>query len=324
MRLLTLCCFATLGCAAPLPLFGYPPPGFGPPGFGSSNTSATNQVKVVIKGNYRYIYSNGIPDHQPGRFPNRNNPNTIRPQQYEFRVTMEPRTTRNPTPVSHSPFGVASNGVVFDAATAEFWNRNRSSGWNYEAKSGKINLGLDQSNAHVQPTGSYHYHGLPTGLIQKQGKTGEVTLIGVAADGFPIYAQFGYSDANDAESAVRKMKSSYRIKKGNRPSGPRGRYDGTFVADYEYVADAGDLDECNGRMGVTPEYPEGIYHYYITEDFPYIPRLWRGTPDPSFMRRGPGPGQRGPSGRRGFGPPPFGGPPPGFGQGQGSGRSFSN
>ncbi|MEQ9069480.1 MAG: YHYH protein, partial [Gimesia chilikensis] len=210
MRLLTLCCFATLGCAAPL--FGYPPPGFGPPGFGSSNTSATNQVKVVIKGNYRYIYSNGIPDHQPGRFPNRNNPNTIRPQQYEFRVTMEPKATRNPTPVSHSPFGVASNGVVFDAATAEFWNRNRSSGWNYEAKSGKINLGLDQSNAHVQPTGSYHYHGLPTGLIQKQGKTGEVTLIGVAADGFPIYAQFGYSDANDAESAVRKMKSSYRIK----------------------------------------------------------------------------------------------------------------
>lgn len=319
IRLLTLC-LAAFGSA--VPLFAYPPPGFGPPGFGSAKTNAQNQVKMVVKGNYRYIYSNGIPDHQAGQFPNRNNPNSIRPQHYEFRVTMKPKISRNPTPVDHALFGVASNGVVFDPATAEFWNRNRRSGWNYEAKSGKINLGLDQSNAHVQPTGSYHYHGLPTGLVQKQGKAGEVTLIGVAADGFPIYAQYGYSDAEDAQSKVRKMKSSYRIKKGNRPSGPGGRYDGTFVADYEYVAEAGDLDECNGRFGVTPEYPEGIYHYYVTEDFPFIPRLWRGTPDPSFMKRGPGPG------RRGFGPPPFGGPPPRFGQGQGSSqgtrRSFSN
>lgn len=320
-RLLMLCCFATFGSVTPL--FGYPPPGFGPPGSGSANSSATNQVKVVIKGDYRYIYSNGIPDHRAGRFPNRNNPNSIRPQHYEFRVTMNPKISRNATPVGHNLFGVATNGVVFDPATAEFWNRNRSSGWNYEAKSGKINLGLDQSNAHVQPNGSYHYHGLPTGLIQKQGKAGEVTLIGVAADGFPIYGQYGFSDAEDAESKVRKIKSSYRLKKGSRPNGPGGRYDGTFVADFEYVAEAGDLDDCNGRFGVTPEYPEGIYHYYLTEDFPFIPRLWRGTPDPSFMKRGPGPG-----GRRGFGPPPFGGPPRGFGQGQGSSqstrRSFNN
>ena len=323
MRLLTFLCISMIGSSTPL--FGYPPPGFGPPGFGSGTTNATNQVKMVVKGEYRYITSNGIPEHQTGRFPNRNNPNSIRPQHYEFRVPLEPKVSRNPTPVSHSPFGVATNGVVFDPETAEFWNRNRRSGWNYEALSGKINLGLDQSNAHVQPTGSYHYHGLPYGLIKQQGKPGEVTLIGVAADGFPIYAQFGYSDAQDAESPVRKMKSSYRLKQGSRPNGPGGKYDGTFVADFEYVADAGDLDECNGRVGVTPEYPDGIYHYYITEEFPFIPRFYRGTPDPSFLRHGPGQRGGGPGGRRGFGPPPFGGPPPGFGQRQqGSGRTFNN
>lgn len=290
LRQLTLCVLALAGSIAPV--LAFPPPGFGP----ASGPLPENQVKFVVKDGYRYIYSNGIPDHQAGRFPNRNNPNSIRPQQYQFRVTAEPKEARNVTPVLHSPFGIAINGVVFDAATAEFWNRDRGSGWNYEAKSGKINLGLDQSNAHVQPTGSYHYHGLPHGLIATQNKNKEVALIGVAADGFPIYGQYGYADPNDASSEVRIMKSSYRVKKGVRSSGPGGRYDGTFVADYEYVKGAGDLDECNGRFGVTPEYPDGIYHYYLTEEFPFIPRYYRGTPDSSFQRRG---GNRPPRGRGG-------------------------
>ncbi|HBL42154.1 MAG TPA: hypothetical protein DDZ90_02030, partial [Planctomycetaceae bacterium] len=80
-----------------VPLFGYPPPGFGP-----TDTTATNQVKLVIKGNYRYIYANGIPDHLAGQFPNRNNPNAIRPQHYEYRVPVEPKVARNSTPCQHS------------------------------------------------------------------------------------------------------------------------------------------------------------------------------------------------------------------------------
>ena len=31
-----------------------------------------------------------------------------------------------------------------------------------------------------------------------------------------------------------------------------------------------DLDECNGHIHATPEYPEGIYHYHITAAPPYI------------------------------------------------------
>ncbi len=279
------------------PLFAYPPPGFGP---ASSGGNASSQVKVVTKGKYRLIFSNGIPEHLTGRFPNRNNPNSIRPQRHELRVPLDPQVARNVTPVGHSAFGVASNGVLLDPGTAEYWNRNRRSGWNYEALSGKMNLGLDTSNAHVQPTGGYHYHGLPTGLISRLGKPGQVTAIGYAADGFPIYTQYGYADANDPNSQIQKMKSSFQVKQGRRPNGPGGNYDGTFVEDYVYVAESGDLDECNGRMGVTPEYPAGIYHYYITEDFPFIPRNYRGTPDPSFQKHGPGPGRRPPGRRRPF------------------------
>jgi YHYH protein len=51
-----------------------------------------------------------------------------------------------------------------------------------------------------------------------------------------------------------------------------------FQQDWEYVAGLGDLDECNGRKGVTPEFPNGTYHYVITDSYPYLQRCVKGTP----------------------------------------------
>ena len=81
--------------------------------------------------------------------------------------------------------------------------------------------------------------------------------------------------------------------------GPGGSYDGAFVQDYNFVAGAGDLDECNGRMCITPEFPRGTYAYFLTEDWPVIPRGFRGTP--ISLKGPPGTPPQGPSGRR---PPP--------------------
>jgi hypothetical protein len=248
----------------------------------------TNRVALTVTGGERIISANGLPDHQPGEFPRPGNPNSISSQNYNFHLPAHPEIAAHPTPAGHALFGVALNGVPFDPGTAEFWNRDPRSGWNYEAKSGFINLGLDENNAHVQPTGAYHYHGLPSGLIQNLGGDGsKMLMIGYAADGFPIYTAYGYKQATDPKSGLKKMHSSYRLKIGTRPNGPGGAYDGKFTADFEYVKESGDLDECNGRFGVTPEFPQGTYHYYITDEFPWISRVWRGTPDPSFMKRPP-------------------------------------
>ena len=46
--------------------------------------------------------------------------------------------------------------------------------------------------------------------------------------------------------------------------------------DYEYVEGYGDLDRCNGRFGVTPEFPIGIYYYVVTDDFPFFTRCLKG------------------------------------------------
>ena len=69
---------------------------------------------------------------------------------------------------------------------------------------------------------------------------------------------------------------------------------GAFSEDYEYVKGSGDLDQCNGRTDVTPEFPCGIYHYYITDTYPFIQRCEMGTPsggnEPPPDGGGPGDG----------------------------------
>lgn len=302
--LLPVCAFAQAG---------------GPQSSSATATFGENKVTITVSGGERVISANGLPNHATGQFPGRGNPNKISAQTYNFRVPTNPKASDQPTPANGAWFGVALNGVPFEPGTAEFWNNQRE--WNYEAKSGFIDLGLDQNSAHVQPNGSYHYHGLPTGLMQKLGGDGKkMLLVGYAADGFPIYTSYGHSVATNAASPLEKMRSSWQIKKGERPGGPGGTYDGKFTGDYEFVKGSGDLDECNGRFGVTPEYPQGSYHYFITDEFPQLARFWRGVPEASFRKRGPGPGGFGPGGRgpRGFGGPPSpegrrerpGGPPP--------------
>ena len=275
---------------------------------------AENSVSITIEGESRMIKANGWPDHAPGAFPRRGNPNALAPQSYSFRVPLKPKVAATPEHRGGWWWGVALNGVPFEPGTAETWNNDPRSGWRYEAGTGFLNLGLDEHNAHVQPNGSYHYHALPTGLVERLGGDGKkMLLIGWAADGFPIYTGWAPANAKDAKSALREMKSSYRLKPGPRPAqenGPGGNYDGRFTQDFEFVQDAGDLDDCNGRTGVTPEFPDGTYYYCITAAFPFVPRMWRGTPDPSFGKGERGPGGGGPGGDQR--PAPLGGAPRGI------------
>lgn len=272
-----------------------------------------NRFTVKVDGDLRVIQANGIPDHMTGAFPNRGNPNGIQAQRYLFRVPAKPTLAARITPLRMQDFGIGVNGVPFDPGAAEWYQGNRASGWQYEALSGAVPLGIDANHAHVQPTGAYHYHGLPTDLLKRLGveKGKHSPIVGWAADGFPIYALYGYRDPQDPQSEIDELESSYRLKKGKRPTGkgnPGGSYDGTFLADYEFVEEQGDLDECNGRFAVTPDYPEGTYAYYLTNHWPVIPRAFRGTPSSDFERGRPtgAPGGGGPRRRpppSGFGPP---------------------
>jgi hypothetical protein len=244
-----------------------------------------------VDGEYLEIEANGIPGHNVGAFPNRGNPHTIEPQNYSFELPANPVSGKKSSSLhkddpkrkgaSNMPFGIGLNGVVMDPGTAEFLNGDRGSGWNYEALGGAVSLGIDENHAHVQPSGAYHYHGMPTGLLEElEFRKGEHSpQIGWAADGFPVYSLYGYAGGNKSEILMHT--SSYRLKEGVRPlppEGPGGKYDGSFVQDYEYVKGLGTLDECNGTFTVTPEFPDGTYAYFLTEAWPVIPRMFHGIP----------------------------------------------
>ena len=250
------------------------------------------------------IKSNGIPDHETGNFPSQGNPHTISAQRHILRIPKNPKKNDFVTPSKF--FGVAINGVMFVPETIECWNpdkekvsskpnnnsflrkadkpfllkrtelqanSNEVCKWRKEAIVGqKKYLGLDINNAHVQPNGMYHYHGIPSGLLKSQqskNHIGDLVHVGFAGDGFKIFV-----------SLENKLKSSYKLKLGERIGGPDGSHDGEYTQDFEFSYGAGQLDECNGVT--TDEYG---YIYLITNDFPFVPRCWKGNPDQTFKTR---------------------------------------
>jgi hypothetical protein len=255
------------------------------------SVSKFKELKKEIK-----VEANGIPKHKVGRFPSRHNPNSVEEQTHNFSIPTNQKSASQPIPLHNesgrgppnTPFGIAVNGVLFDPGTAEFYMGDRRADWNYEALGGSVLLGLDVNHGHVQPNGSYHYHGLPTGLLKKLGVNAKEhsPLVGYAMDGYPVYALYGYKNPKDPKSGIQKMSSSFRLKKGERPNPPGGKYDGAFSKDYQYIKGSGDLDMCNGRFTVTDEFPEGTYAYFLTENRPVIPRYFKA--EPLKLRGGPG------------------------------------
>ena len=253
----------------------------------------SNQVKFTELENTVSIKSNGIPNHKTGIFPTRGNPHKIREQTHSLYFTKYPQKSDYITPSKF--FGIALNGVMFVPQTAECWSPEKQQAylktnkrpsfinriepqirtkgpcdWREEAIIlDKKRLGLDMNNAHVQPNGMYHYHGLPTGLIETQITPNNLIHVGFAGDGFKIFV-----------SLKDEFKSSYRLKNGARNSGPDGVHDGTYTQDFEFLNGIGDLDECNGM-----DTNAHGYIYLITKEFPFIPRCWKGYPHPSFKSR---------------------------------------
>jgi hypothetical protein len=101
-------------------------------------------------------------------------------------------------------------------------------------------------------------------------------IIGWSYDGNPIYGAYGYSDSKNSSSNPKCLTSGYTLNILNVNDRPIGFSSGFFVEDYDYT-NSGDLDENNGRFGITPDFPNGVYAYFSTiavgtlePQFPYF------------------------------------------------------
>jgi hypothetical protein len=201
-----------------------------------------------------------------------------------------------------------NEGVTFDAAFAH----QAGSNYHYHANTPALRFQLGDHVTYDSTTKTY--------AESTAAVTAHSPIVGWMADGYPVYGPYGYASALNPASGVRRMTPGYARRDGTNgttnlaatgrttlpawaaraqarsatlPSnvyGPAVNATyilGHFLEDYDYLGDLGktqgvdfDLNECNVRFCVTPEFPNGTYAYFLTIEsdgtpkFPFIAGRW--------------------------------------------------
>jgi hypothetical protein len=276
--------------------------------------------EVYSSSNWVYIRTTGLGSHVLGPWPV-NFPNWPVNKKILYSLPRNPTVPATKVLTGLGAIGYFVDGVsMFDTRDAFYWNGTTevtgTGNWNRDAYVNE-SATFDPAYAHQENTGTYHYHANPIALRYLLGdhvdfnsgtktyseSTGPVTkhspLLGWVRDGYPVYGPYGYANASNAASGVRRMISGYVLRNGqfgsqnlsatgrtaipawavrlynvssNQP-GPSvsGTYPlGRYLEDNDYLGDLGkvqgvdfDLNEYNGRFCVTPEYPNGTYAYFV-------------------------------------------------------------
>lgn len=236
----------------------------------------SNVQSVYYTATDAYVACTCIPGYDIG--PWAGNPNTPANQNFVFKITRNPvQNTGTLTAAGLGHIGVWRNGVsVFNAEDAMSYNNQGI--WNRDALVFE-GASFDVCLGHPAPNGEYHHHVSPNCLYNYMDDEVHSDLIGYAFDGFPIYGTFAFANT-DGTGGITRMRTGYQLRaitdRTTLADGTVltvGQYGpaigtqyplGSYIEDYEFVAGLGDLDEHNGRFCVTPEYPDGIYAYFVT------------------------------------------------------------
>ncbi len=247
-------------------------------------------VEAVHYGpNFVFVEAAGVPSYNVGPFRNSTYAADLDATFKIPRNPVEDTTGNNEIAAGTGPIGVLVNGVViFSFSDARSYNNQGI--WNQDANVFEF-LGFDNSLGHPvaigdgQPNelrpGRYHHHQNPIALRAQLGDDGSAhsPILGFAFDGFPIYGPYAFADPNDGGSDLVQMKSSYQLRnitdRTTLADGtvlPQALWGpslqnfalGAYREDFYFDSASGDLDQHNGRFGVTPEYPGGTYAYFVT------------------------------------------------------------
>ena len=271
----------------------------------SSNFSASEYLMTIVSDQLPDPATHG--PHPNGANPNTTSAQTLNHTIVYRGGTNSPSLT----PWTLGALGIASNGVVLFNPSAgpgalPGSQDNPPPGFEYNAVHNEFYYGVDSAGGHPEQNGEYHYHSgtfLFSGdwIAVAQGNLyyqttnyngdsfrhpdGHSKIIGWAFDGHPIYGPWGYTNANDNTSSPTRMTSSFSQLNTDthRPVGFKYTDTitvsgqsvtltaGSFLQDFTYSPGSGTLDSSNGRYGVTPEYPNGTYAYFITVDSSNVP-----------------------------------------------------
>jgi len=198
------------------------------------------KLKVTCDADFMTIETNGVPNFN---IAIKQNDNT-----FSVKLPLNPQKASQPVEFRGGLIGVAVDGV-------QIWAPLEAPQDGF-ADPVRERL-IETCGGHAIP---FHFHANPTCLFNEENQTSLV--LGYALDGFSILAPYMCEDA--ACTKIRKVKSSWQISNINVRN---------VWELYAYVEGSGDLDKCNGMIG-----PDGVYHYYATDTFPYFIACYSGTP----------------------------------------------
>lgn len=208
---------------------------------GQTTPAYAGVQELAYDASYIYVRSYGLAGYVMGPwylnaarsqlFPNR----PVATARYR-RISRNPAPAASKTATGLGTIGMYVNGVsLFDNRDAFYWNgtaeANGNGYWNRDAW---VNEGItfDYGFAHQEQTGNYHYHAFPPALRYQLGdnisynpatfRYAEQTnnlhhspILAWVADSFPIYGPYGYSNATNPASPVRRIVSGFVRRDGN-------------------------------------------------------------------------------------------------------------
>jgi|GEM_PF-2493212 len=240
--------------------------------------SSNSKLSVTCIGPYLMVESNGVPT-----FTVSTGVNTLVERTRRYMIPLVPEEADKVSEIPYlGPIGVSITGLPIYAP-----NEAEDLGYGDAVLDGI----LDTCGGHVDPMGTYHFHGRP-GCPFDQASDLESSVLGYAFDGYPIVAPFVCLD--DTCSVMKKVSGSWQkciddscesvlIKELQSSwsmvnSTQRATWDA-----HAYVPGSGDLDQCNGMVG-----KDGKYRYYATDTFPYNLGCYHGKVDRRLNRLSPG------------------------------------
>ena len=197
-------------------------------GFTAATTSALlNDTKNVFT-----ISSNADPVStgiSSGTFPNSVNSQYISTQdlsfEYPYRGGLNVEGDNTSNLLRQGALGVSLSGIpIYSPYNGEYLVGTSGALWHYNTSELLVN-GQDAYGGFPDTNDIYHYSdstfitanawgnltGFTTGYVESDGHS---KLIGFAADGYPIYGPYGYTNPADSSSGVRLMSTSYTVSSG--------------------------------------------------------------------------------------------------------------
>ena len=195
--------------------------------------------EVDSSSNWIYLRSTGLGSHIMGPW-SVGFPNLPANQKALYRFPRTPAVPGTKTLSGGGATGYFVDGVaMFNCWEAFYWSGSADTGggsggyWNRDAY---VNEGatFDAAYAHQQNTGTYHYHANPIALRYLLGDhvnynavsnsyseatnvpTSHSPILAWVADGYPLYGPYGYSNALNPASGLRRMISGYVPRNGQQ------------------------------------------------------------------------------------------------------------